>query len=553
MPPLAIEPFTAALTELAVRSGDSAAALINRIGGLTPAEGRAFITDAYPALLDPFLSASGELTAQWYAEQPAPDPKPGAALFVPSPAPLPDPDQLAISARWALTQNDPLTALRGNAIRSTMNVSRDTVIRNAGAEGVRWVRHAQPNACGFCRMLATRRGLKDSYRSEAAALGVVGRSVNLELSDRRMIASGVMTREQALARRDEISQVYQRNTRFGQRGQTRTRRLRGNRNYGQKYHDHCKCTAVPLRDGSYDPPDYVDQWEKDYQAARDKAKAAGAVGPQGGINFQAIAQIMDAPRIRTDRVTAKLAKSLPSQAADLARLRELATSLPPPASTPPAPADAVADVLNSPGDDIDRLTSDALAALEAGDDTLADSLFERARQLELAAEAKAERAAKAAQRRAARREAADRDKQDRVGALIDQGWRPDEAEAQVYGRSVESIRRRDFIARARADGHSGAGFDELLTQMHAQYAAEQYWRAESVLRSAGAIRPQYSGRYSPLDLWKVNDATARKIMTEEMAAWLDANGGRVTRQVYRDSVLDGSNVFDVAMQQDFLQ
>jgi hypothetical protein len=223
--------------------------------------------------------------------------------------------------------------------------------------------------------------------------------------------------------------------------------------------------------------------------------------------------------------------------------------LPPPAPTPPKPSDSLADALNSPGDEIDRLTSDALAALEAGDDNLADSLFERARKLELAAEAKATRAAKVT----ARRELAEQQKQDRVGELIDQGWRPDEAESQVYGRSVESIRRRDFISRARAEGHSGAGFDELLTQMHAKYVAEQYWRAESGLRGAGAIRPQYLARYSAADLWKLNDATARKVMTEEMAGWLDANGGRVTRQVYRQSILDGSEVFDMAMQQDFLQ
>lgn len=35
-----------------------------------------------------------------------------------------------------------------------------------------------------------------------------------------------------------------------------------------KAHDHDRCIAVPERGGTYTPPDYVDQWQKDYVAAR---------------------------------------------------------------------------------------------------------------------------------------------------------------------------------------------------------------------------------------------------------------------------------------------
>lgn len=34
-----------------------------------------------------------------------------------------------------------------------------------------------------------------------------------------------------------------------------------------KGHDHCRCVAVPERD-DYEPPDYVQQWEDEYNAAR---------------------------------------------------------------------------------------------------------------------------------------------------------------------------------------------------------------------------------------------------------------------------------------------
>lgn len=35
-----------------------------------------------------------------------------------------------------------------------------------------------------------------------------------------------------------------------------------------KSHDHCHCLAVPDRDGTYQPAPYVEQWERDYIAAR---------------------------------------------------------------------------------------------------------------------------------------------------------------------------------------------------------------------------------------------------------------------------------------------
>ena len=540
MPPLAVNEFTGALAELSARSGDAAAKLIGRIGGLTAAEGRQFVTDAYPALLDPFLSASGELTAQWYAEQPAAPLAKGAAAFAPSPAALPDPKQLGISARWAMTQADAEMALRGNAIRSTMNASRDTVIANATTEGVRWVRHAQPNACGFCRMLATRRGA-DSYRSKEGALTVVGRSVNLETSDRRMIASGAMTREQALARRDQISQTYQTNSRFGQAGQSRTRRLRGNRGYGQKYHDHCKCTAIPVRDGIYDPPDYVQQWEQDYKDAF-----------RPGIKGAEMARALDVPRIRQDRLAAKLAKSLPDAATEAARLQEIAkAALPPPPATPP-PGDSVADILNTPVDEIDRLISEGTAALEAGDDVLADELFGRAQKLERAQEVKAERAAKARETRATKRDAENSAKWQRVSELIDQGTDPIEAESTVFGRSMESIWRREFMAKAKKDGYHGETVGKVIREMYAEFSSVQYYRMEAATNGQ-FIKRKYVDLYDSRDLWSMSDATARKVISDEAAQWFDDNGGRVTFNIFRKSVLDGSGTFDTVMQQDFLQ
>lgn len=173
----------------------------------------AFITDAFPELVTPFLAASGDLTAVWYEDQ-----LPGSD-FRAAPADLAPVDQLAISGRWAMLQADPAAALRGTATRSLFNTSRETIAKNAKTEGVRWARHASANACGFCRMLAIRGA---DYSSEEAALAM--------------------------------------------------------RHTDDEGHDHCHCTAVPDRDGTYEPPAYYAQWKLDYKAALAAgAKTAGEI------------------------------------------------------------------------------------------------------------------------------------------------------------------------------------------------------------------------------------------------------------------------------------
>lgn len=186
---------------------------------------------------------------------------------------------------------------------------------------------------------------------------------------------------------------------------------------------------------------------------------------------------------------------------------------------------------------VDAAIAQAEAAMERGDFDAAGRLFDKAARLEAAEKAK---------------EAATRAQSDKIIGLIEQGWDPAEAEAEVTGNSPEGIRRRDFIAKARKDGHAGKGFDELLASVHAQYVAEQYYRSEQETR--GALKSAYVGKYHPRDLWKVNDATARKIMTPEMAGWFDRNGGRITRDVMKRAILSGSDVFnDTKGREDYLR
>lgn len=196
---------------------------------------------------------------------------------------------------------------------------------------------------------------------------------------------------------------------------------------------------------------------------------------------------------------------------------------------------------------LDDVEAELNAALEVGDDALVEQLVAEMEALEEAARRQAERAAKAA----ARREAADRAKWERVGELIEQGWDPVEAESEAFGITVEKIRRRNFIAEARAEGHKGAGFDELLSSVFAERAAEQFWQAEQATKGY-MLKRRYEGRVDPADLWTVNERTARAWMSDEMAEWFDENG-RITKAQLREAILSGRANWRNAMTEDFLQ
>ena len=247
-------------------------ALIAKISGLAvskvvalvgAAPSQETLLEAYPEVLDPYLSAAGQVSAEWYQSLAPEEP---FAVEVAEPVAR---EVLQANARWGVTQLDPVSALSGSAERQVFNSARETVITNSASEGVRYARHAQPDACGFCRMLATR-SEKWLYRSEGSATTVTGRSTNLSLADRRMIQSGLMTREEALARRDQKEEVYVRGKKKGQR---RVAMPRGARKLGDKFHDNCHCVAVAIRAGdSYIPPDYAQQWDQDYiEASTDES------------------------------------------------------------------------------------------------------------------------------------------------------------------------------------------------------------------------------------------------------------------------------------------
>lgn len=236
-----------------------------------------YVADTFPDIAIGYNQIAAEYAASWF-EYDFPEIRANAV-----PAAAPVVERLRKSAEWALGAdgNKALDRLNGTMQRAIFDGDRRTTVVNAEANGLRWIRQARPNACAFCRMLATRTttlGADSTYRSEEAAVGVSGRSVNLSVGDRRAIASGQMTREEALARRDQMQLTYQIGAK---KGSPRGRRPRGERKLGEKYHDFCFCTAKAIPVGAdvmqllyLEDPEYagtVDSWLTEYNKARDNS------------------------------------------------------------------------------------------------------------------------------------------------------------------------------------------------------------------------------------------------------------------------------------------
>lgn len=247
--------------------------------GRSSAEFRSYVIDAFPEVVLPYSAVAADVGVEMYETAPT-----NSDGFVVVEGELPPVSRLTESVMWALNvgaAESALALMTGSATRAVFDGLRDTVLTNVDREpGARWVRHASANACGFCKMLATRHVGQNAtfYSSEAAASGVVGRGREMSEADRRDRAAGRTRRSGS-----------------GQQGQflAAGRRTRGNQSIGDKYHDNCHCIPIAVRPGSsYTPPSYVERWNDEYIAATKKAAAEGLTRG-GAIDPNVIARLMD--------------------------------------------------------------------------------------------------------------------------------------------------------------------------------------------------------------------------------------------------------------------
>lgn len=190
-----------------------------------------YVSDAFPDIVIPYHQAAAEFAATAFEED---FPALAVTAVVADPPPV---EVLRKSAQWALGGDgvQAIDRMSGTIQRQIYNGGRDTTVLNAEASGLRWVRIARPNACAFCRLLASRAAADNGFASQQSALRVVGR-----------------------------------------RGRTR-----GTRKLGDQYHDDCKCTAKAIPAGRT-ALDYLyeqepeaafnaEQYLNEYNKARDEA------------------------------------------------------------------------------------------------------------------------------------------------------------------------------------------------------------------------------------------------------------------------------------------
>ena len=144
------------------------------------------------------------------------DSAPGSG-FTAAPADLPSVEALRSSTAWALgaSGDDALARLGGVTQRAIWNTSRRTIVENATRErGARWSLVAASDACAWCAMMTTRGAV---FHSDSSAR-----------------ATG---------------------------------------------HDHCRCVLRELRPqgDSFEPPDYLDRYEKAYRSASSRASGTDAI------------------------------------------------------------------------------------------------------------------------------------------------------------------------------------------------------------------------------------------------------------------------------------
>lgn len=118
----------------------------------------------------------------------------------------------------------------------------------------------------------------------------------------------------------------------------------------------------------------------------------------------------------------------------------------------------------------------------------------------------------------------------------------EEALAQVQGLDLEQVHRREFVAQGKREGLVSTSFGDMLDELHRRFVFDWELMAEEVTNGQ-MIKAAYRNSATPDMLWRVNDVTARKYMSDEMAEWFDENG-RITKADLERMIEAGEITFD---------
>ena len=120
----------------------------------------------------------------------------------------------------------------------------------------------------------------------------------------------------------------------------------------------------------------------------------------------------------------------------------------------------------------------------------------------------------------------------------------EQALAELQDLDLDQLRRREFVTRSKEQGLVSTTYSDLLDELHHRLAFDWLLMAEEQTNGQLLNRISRDRRiFDAQDLWRVNDQTARKHMSPEMAEWFDQNG-RITKSDLERMIEAGLDVFD---------
>lgn len=154
---LTLDQYRSALTQLSGLALADVRSLLTAVEGKPPQLVRDGLVEYLPGVLEPYMSASGELAASWFEDLRRDAGLP--AVYAQSVGGALDLDRLTATVRWAVSPLfDPSSTvtveslLGGAAQRLVMGGARSTIASNAEADrqASGFARSARPGCCAFC-------------------------------------------------------------------------------------------------------------------------------------------------------------------------------------------------------------------------------------------------------------------------------------------------------------------------------------------------------------------------------------------------------------------
>lgn len=265
--------YDTTLTQLSTAALGDLRRLMDSLSDVDPSRAQAVLQEAFPEVFNPYAAASSAVSASFYEE--VRDYVEVKGRFDAETLDSVDPSRYGALVGWGARpsvferggQALAYSLLSGGLTQILTEMSADTIVGNAALDPapVGYQRVPRPGCCSFCGMLASRGA---AYSSEGAAGGVVGRGL-------------------------EVPKVKRRG------GQAKGIRARGARSLGERFHDDCKCRAVPVNQGNaVQMQSDADKYLEAYADARNEVSGVRKAEGYQGYGDQATSQKMILAKMR---------------------------------------------------------------------------------------------------------------------------------------------------------------------------------------------------------------------------------------------------------------